>query len=104
MLSGTSLLTGNFPPPPPEESSSSDKTKMSASLKPYIETLIAGDFFGRFVPGAEESEEAADLDLVGTLEDGAEGVVGFRRGQMTLAGDEGFDVGFEGGRHFGFVG
>mmetsp|Transcript_5710 Transcript_5710/g.16064 ORF Transcript_5710/g.16064 Transcript_5710/m.16064 type:complete len:241 (-) Transcript_5710:176-898(-) len=57
----------------------------------------AGDFCGSFAPRAEEGEEAAHLDLIGAGQDGGEGVVGFDRGQAAFAGDEGFDVGFEGG-------
>ena len=57
----------------------------------------SGDFLGGFATSAEEGEEGGDLAGWGVGgEDLGEGVVGFGGGEMAVAGDESFDVWFEG--------
>ena len=89
MLSGTSLLTGNFPSPPPEESSSSNNKMSSASLKPYIETLIAGerhltssetyDAFTAILQGADEVQVGCLLTLLRARNETPEEIAGMVR-------------------------
>lgn len=91
MLSGTSLLTGNFPSPPLEESSSSNNkmSSASASLKPYIETLIAGerhltssetyDAFTAILQGADEVQVGCLLTLLRARNETPEEIAGMVR-------------------------